>query len=255
MPLSDQPAHRSGEPVRLATGAPGPEVLFTVTYADERYDFTEGTWGRFGRDDAACEIPVWEELLGERLSRVAGELWCQAGQLWVRNLSHTHELGVFGEAGSPTWLPARTEGRRPAACSVPEPTARLATPSAGSWELRIGALGDGAVPPPSPRQTVALDPIPDELWPVAAALCAPGLSGNSVPPTYGDVAETLGLSSRQARRQVEELCDLYAPVLAGQPGAAHESSPVFVRLATLLVRRGMVTRADLAAHLPEKGMT
>ena len=239
-----------GEPVHPTDQHPSGAV-FLVTYCDEHYPFTEGSWGRFGRDDSVCEIPVWEAINTELLSRVAGELWCADGELWVRNLSRTHELSVAGTCGPPQWLPRRDAHGRGPACSVSGRQARISAPSTGWWELvaetSVPAGPQGEVP----VATVNVDPVPEPLMPVAAALCAPILQRSQPAATYDQVAQSLQITRRQARRQVERLCECYAdlPLLADGPARDAKASPAYADLALLLVRRGRVALADVHQHL------
>lgn len=236
-----------GEPVTTATVA-------VVTYEDERYPFDPGAWGRFGRDDDVCEIPVWEEVRADRLSRIAGELWAADGQLWLRNLSRSHELSVYGESGLPVHLPPRAPGERGRACSVP-PRGHIASPSAGEWLISVETLDDTSdTTDDGPSQTLPADPgtsrvgpVPPRLHPVAAALCAPLLEDAVTPATYDEVARRLGLTRRQARRSVEGLCAHYADALSQPRRADDAATPTYVHLARLLVTRGLVRRADLMA--------
>lgn len=230
-----------GDPVTPRSG-------FVVDYEGERYVFDEGSWGRFGRDDDVCEIPVWEEVRHERLSRVAGELWMTDGQLWVRNLSGSHELGVFGDTGAPVWLPVRAAGERGRACSVPMPRGRLGTPTAGTWTITTEAI---AVPDETaghqPGRTARLGPVPEPLLPVAAALCAPVLGEPGAAATYEEVANRLGITRRQARRSVERLCAHYAGSLRRPRAPEEATTPTYAHLARLLVRRGLIARSHVEA--------
>lgn len=231
-----------GRPVSL--GEPvTPASEFVVEYEDERYVFEAGSWGRFGRDDDACEIPVWEEIREDRLSRVAGEMWVADGCLWIRNLSHSHELGVFGETGTPVWLPARTPGARGRACSAPTPNATLSTPSVGDWVIRTRALAAPEGNEHPPVATARLGEVPERLLPVAAALCAPMLDGSVSPVTHDGVARRLGLTKRQARRAVERLCDHYSDFLGHRRPGPDAALPAHAYLARALVNRGLI---DLA---------
>lgn len=239
-----------GRPVTLSTGGTAcPDDVFEVAYCNERYRFGEGAWGRFGRDDSVCEITVWNEIRDVSLSRVAGEVWCVDGQLWVRNLSASHEL-VIGGGGRPQWLGPREQGTRGAACSIPSHRAVITAPSTGSWALTVASLlpadtgvpTGGTTPPPGHGPTtVRVEPVPDRFASIASALCAPLLSGRDVPATYDEVAQNLGISQRQARRYVEQLCDHYRSSLPEKvlsPPA--EGLPAYLPLARLLVARGLV---------------
>lgn len=247
-------APAAGDPVALNDENPQ-GTIFVVTYCEERYPFVEGAWGRFGRDDDICEIPVWEAINGQQLSRVAGELWCADGELWVRNLSSTHELAVTGPSGPPQWLPRRgAQGRGPA-CSVSGDHARIGAPSTGWWELLVDALQPSTLADPvTAHATVNVDPVPEPLLPVAAALCAPILRHSQPAATYDQVAQSLQISRRQARRQVDRLCEHYIDIvrLLTAPGGGERgvtAPPLYADLAQLLVRRGRVALADVTVHV------
>ena len=85
--------------------------LFKVSYGDEDYLFGDGDRRRFGRDDEACAIPIWEEIRRTAVSKVAGELWCMDNEMWLRNVSTAHELEVAGPDG-PAAVPAGAPTRR-----------------------------------------------------------------------------------------------------------------------------------------------
>ncbi len=103
----------------------------------------EGERRRFGRSDAEHDITVWEQVRGNTLSVVAGELWCTEGQVWVRNLSSAHELVVDGPGVVSTVLPPREPDRPGHACSVPWPQGSVHAPSTGSWRLDVGPRDPG----------------------------------------------------------------------------------------------------------------
>src|SRR6478752_5380594 len=119
--------------------------LFKVSYGDEDYLFADGDRRRFGRDDEACAIPIWEEIRRTAVSKVAGELWCMDNEMWLRNVSTAHELEVAGPDGPG------------AARSIPVPTARISAPSTGTWQLtveRLRPVGQvGAADQPSEQLT------------------------------------------------------------------------------------------------------
>jgi hypothetical protein len=239
-----------GRPVTVGGGRLVPsDPLFVVTYCEEEYFFSEGSWGRFGRDDDVCEITVWNEIRDVSLSRVAGEIWCVEGQLWVRNLSASHELVVRG-GGRPQWLGRREPGSRGAACSVPGDGAVITAPSTGAWAITAACLRAGRSAAHLPAEgtgvadrpaTVRVEPVPERYVAVASALCAPLLEDSDVPATYEEVAQRLGISRRQARRYIEQLCDYYRGALPEKvlpppsPGV-----PAYLPLARLLVARGLV---------------
>ncbi len=241
-----------------AGAAPEPEgVLFRARHAEDVYEFREGSRMRFGRDDGACEIPVWEhiETRADTLSRVAGELLCDDGTMWVRNLSESHELRVRG-AGEPGHTLGRRQAPWPApGRSLPFPFAELSVPSSGNWRITVEAVGPSR--PPVPGETTVTRPVDcavvvrtTEVFPAvptrwqatARALCLPLLTGDgAVASTYAQVAELTEQSRRQARRAVDDLCNYYEQELGrGFHGwqRSHESRAS--ALARLLVDRGAV---------------
>ena len=244
---------------RDVTGSPCPPAtaaLFLVSYADEQYEFADGDRRRFGRDDEACDIPIWEEVRRVNLSKVAGVLWCMDVELWVRNLSTAHELSVSAPGSAPHFLPVCPPGEPGAARSVPVPLATIAAPSTGTWEILTRRLVDATrtngtsgtgTPSDSGEQTTRISRAPDRLLPVAVALCAPLFVQDQQPATYDQVATELGVTRRQARRRVDDLCahyrTRYPGLLSGDP---RSTEPVYAELARLLVRRGAVTGADVS---------
>jgi hypothetical protein len=235
----------SGPPVRLADEprgdpASGDGSRFDVAYCDEHFRFAEGSWGRFGRDDDVCQIAIWAEIGDVSLSRVAGELWCAGGDLWVRNLSTSHELVVRG-GGRPQWLARREPGSRGAACSLPATGAAILAPTTGDWRLDAVRLGTEAAGLELDVATVRVEPVPERFVDVALALCAPLLERGDTPATYDEIARGLGISRRQARRHVEQLCEHYRDTLPAKvlPPAA-EGMAFYQPLAVLLVGRGLV---------------
>jgi hypothetical protein len=248
------------------TGRPGaPPALFVASYADEEYEFRDGERRRFGRDDDACEIVIWEELRRDSVSKVAGVLWCLDGELWVRNLSTAHELAVSGPKGPLQCLPPRAENELGAARSVPAPIAELSAPSTGTWTILIRQITgdasspavrrDAAAPLEQPAPTLRIGPVPQKYARVAYYVCAPVLYGGRPPATYDQVAGALNITKRQARRRVEELCAYYLTsypgLLSGDP---RSGEPVYAALARVLVNRGAVTK-DTLLVVDESGQT
>jgi hypothetical protein len=231
-----------------AAPAPDGATRFVVGYADEDpYSFADGTRMRFGRDDDACEIPVWEQINGRSLSRVAGELWCGDGQMWARNLSTAHELVVAG-GGAARTLAARSAGEPGPACSLPAPRATVSAPSTGSWTLTVTAVAAAGRTEAWPGEvpaggTVRVGDVPDRHRPAAEALCAPLLAGGPAPATYAEVAVALGRSERVARRRVEELCAHYRAQVEALPGGWRPDETL-----TQAVARILVTRNKLGAR-------
>jgi hypothetical protein len=206
--------------------------LFVVEYADEAHLFWNDTRMRFGRDDEACQIPVWEEINRRSLSKVAGELWCSKGQMWVRNLSTVHEL-VVGSVRGTQLLPARLRSDPGHACSVSSPRGTITAPSTGTWSLEIRAME--TVKDSSP--TLHVENIPERHRDAAEALCAHILAGDSRVATYAEIAARTGWSERVARRRVEELCQHYETQLAALPGGQLPSETLPQAVARILVAR------------------
>lgn len=223
--------------------------IATIRYADELHPFHAETRRRFGRDDTGPDvITVWEELRGTSLSKVAGELWCSEGQVWVRNLSAAHELVVEGAGAASVVLPAVAGSGPGAACSVPWPRGRISAPSTGTWFLQVEA-GASRLPrttatPPDPAPTVRVGDVPLHLLPVAEEWCRPLLQGGSLPATYAEIATHLGTTPRSARRRVEELTEHYAGQVRALPGGVREGEPLGPAVARMLVHRNKLGGRD-----------
>ncbi|WP_432563716.1 hypothetical protein [Kineococcus sp. SYSU DK003] len=210
-------ATAAGEPSREA-GTEKPSdvptdaaLAFEVRYADdEPYRFEDGSRRRFGREDRDEDaITIWEQIHDQHLSKVAGELWCADGQMWVRNLSQAHELVIDGSGSATLVLPSRTPDHPGFACSIPWPKGTVRAPSTGSWQLDVTALPTEAARSPSPAEEVAQDAlqdVPRPLQAVARALCAPLLRGQPRPATAREVATSLGITEGQAARGIDSLC-------------------------------------------------
>ncbi len=251
------PPPAPGRPVRMRRPGPlPPGTTFVVAYADEEYPFRDGSWGRFGRDDLRCQIPVWEQVRGTSLSRVAGELWCAQGELWVRNVSTNHELTVVGSVGRPQTLPPRRPDERGWACTVPGRSAEISAPSTGEWvilarqvEPDLDGPGDAGGEPEAEAMTgpstLAMALLPPALRPVAVELCAPMVLAGDPPATYDEIAARLDVSKRQARRYVDKLCDFYTDALRHHPETTTAGRPHYVPVAELLVGLRRVTREDV----------
>lgn len=252
--------------VRPVAGAPAPGVddagpLFVVAYADDLYAFPAGTRMCFGRDDGACQIPVWEQINGRALSKVAGELWCANGQMWVRNLSTAHELVVSGRTASRV-LPARVDADPGHACSVPTPRGLVTAPSTGTWVLvvsRVGGPGGdvGDQHADDGDRTLRVEDILDKHRATAEALCAPLLDGSSTSPaTYAQIAAAQGWTERVARRRVEELCAYYQTQIEALPGGRVPGETLPHAVARTLVARGkFAVPVPEQAHAAERGVS
>jgi len=258
-------------------------MLMTVVNPDEPdevYEYSRDGQSRlFGRDDVACDIPIWGAINGTDLSRVAGRIWRMDGQLWVRNLSRSHELELFTPERPPrTLLATRSDDPHDPgpARSVPAPLTHVRGP--GTLHLIIEQRGLGVtLPDPGLDDvlTTRLMPVPSGLMPTAAALCAPLLDGAVLPSSYRSVAAAVGHKSiKRARLDVERLMLFYEesapqlrvqherklqrrerdlsqpPVDAGDPPEVRTEAvalPESFELATLLVRYGVATKAHVAA--------
>ena len=233
--------------MRAAAPDGNADALFVVEYGDDdRYAFPVGTRMRFGRDDSACQIPVWEQINGRALSKVAGELWCTDRQLWVRNLSTAHELVVTGGTASRV-LPARVGDDPGHACSLPSPRGTVTAPSTGTWALLCTRVSGGKTrlgPPDLEDPTLRVEDIPDKHLPAAEALCAPLLDGTSTTPaTYAEIAAARGWSERVARRRVEDLCAHYQAQIEALPGGRACGETLAQAVARTLVARGKFAEA------------
>ncbi len=219
---------------------------------DEDFLLGDGDRRRFGRDDEACAIPIWEEIRRTAVSKVVGELWCMDNEMWLRNVSTAHELEVAGPDGPPQYLPVRRPDERGAARSIPVPTARISAPSTGTWYLTVERLAPGiqvgaADQPSQNTLTTRLGPVPPPLRAVAAALCQPVLTLNRPPASYDEVAKALGITPRQARRRIEELVNHYRAQLPELSEDHRRADPLYTEVARLLVRRRRITVDDLEA--------
>jgi len=219
-------------------------ALFVVEYSrEDRYRFATGTRMRFGRDDEVCHIPIWEQINARALSKVAGELWCANGQMWVRNLSTAHELVVSGSNATRV-LPARVGVDPGHACSVPAPCGVVTAPSTGTWELVVSKVGGSEGAAEHLRagvedRTLRVEDIPEKHRATAEALCAPLLDGSrSTPATYAQIAAAKGWTERVARRRVEELCAYYQAQIEALPGGRAPGETLAQAVARTLVARG-----------------
>lgn len=243
------PASIGGRDLGRAGAAPpstadgmGDAPLFQVVYADDDpYLFWDGMRALFGRDDAICQIPVWEQIRSRALSRVAGELWCTKGQMWVRNLSTAHELVIGGGVVAQV-LPARVGTDPGSACSVPFPSGTVGAPSTGEWTLTVSALEETGKAEDltlhmTEDLTFRIGDVPEKYRDAAEALCAPLLSGGGAPATYAQIAARQGWSERVARRRVEELCLHYRPQIEALPGGRLPGETLTAAVARVLVSR------------------
>ncbi len=223
---------------------PSDPVLFVARYETEGpFRFSDGTHMRFGRDDDACEITIWEQILSSTLSRVAGELWCANGRMWVQNLSTVHEIVVEGKDGKST-LRARLPDEPGEARSVPVPRGTILAPTTGSWRIvveQVAPLNHVNPAQPAPGElTERFSDVPEPMWATANALCEPWLQGSSGPASHTRVAQVLGVSPRQGRRRVDELCEFYRYQIAALPGGQRAGETLTEAVARQLYQRRRV---------------
>jgi hypothetical protein len=220
---------------------------------DELYEFsTDGQIRTFGRDDQACDIVIWAAHNGRDLGRVAGEIWRWGDELWIRNLSTTHELQltVPGLPPDPPLRRRRDPNARGSACSIPAPTATITAP--GGCLLEVSQEHQ----PPAATFSYGLDEptmtvvpeVPETFKALAVALCEPLLLGGRLPAAYGEVMTRLGASSLKAlRRQVDELCALYtdaSPQLAQRVNTRRERQQAALHPVAEPVKQGAIYRFD-----------
>jgi hypothetical protein len=192
-------------------------TLLTAAYTgepDEIFEFhTDGQSRLFGRDDQ-CDIIIWSAINGRDLSLIAGRLWRMEGQLWVRNLSTRHELEIVapGEQLSGPLPPRRPDGKDPgAARSLPVPVALVRGPGGCEIAVRQREVPLVLVAPSKELDgTMKVPPVPEDLRPIALALCRPILEGGWLPATYSEIIKEVGdLTVKQARLRVDRLCGIY----------------------------------------------
>jgi len=232
---------RAGAVPRLAQeGLDDKDPLFVVAYADDDpHLFWNGTRMKFGRDDKICQIPIWEQINERALSKVAGELWCSGGQMWVRNLSTAHEL-VVGDSTGVRVLPSRVGADAGHACSVPSPSGTVTAPSTGTWSLTVQSWSLTVQTAQSQKDagpTLRVENIPDRHRAAAEALCAPLLAGGTAAATYAEIADRMGWTERAARRRVEELCEHYRAQVKALPGGHRPGETLPQAVARTLVAR------------------
>jgi hypothetical protein len=199
---------------------------------DEIYEFTEDQHRRtFGRDDSVCDIVIWSAIAGQNLARVAGEIWRWGDQLWLRNLSTSHELDIVvpGQPPEPALRRRRDETVLGAACSLPEPHCTITAP--GGCVLDVVQQHQ----PPPEAITYGLDDptvktvpeVPDHLRLVATALCEPLLLGHRLPAAYREVMTRTGeATQRVARRKIEELTSFYTAAVPELAARAQERKAI-----------------------------
>jgi hypothetical protein len=267
-------------------------ITLTVTRSDhsEIFEFRhELQRMTFGRNDH-CDIVIGTD--GVDLSRLAGEIWRQDDELWVRNLSYSHELWI-DVPGQPPGDPLSVRfGSHPGfARAIGAELASIRGPRGCLMVCRQDWQAAAPASDGSTVSTLRVSPVSSELRPVAAALCEPLLDGGRLPAAYSEIVRRLGGPSlKQIRTLVERLCGLYeaqAPELAARtaerrrrqdeelavgvepvlrngvwtfPDLVPQSDedaqrrrrnalalPDYYEVAHLLVRRRLITAADVAA--------
>jgi len=172
----------------------------------------EGDAVTFGRDDE-CDLVIFSAINGTALSRIAGRIWRMEGELWLRNLSSKHELWleIPGRPPMPPLPPRNLAYQDPgAALSIPGELAYVHGPDGC-----VLVVTQHRTRPTSPAasggaSTLSTPEVPDDLKPIAAALCEPLLDGHRLPASYEQVQRRVGLvSRRRVRDQVTRLCALY----------------------------------------------
>lgn len=229
------------------------EYVGTVVYVGEPdvvHELTaDGRGIVFGRDPDGCDAVIWSALNNPTLSRRAGRIWAMDGQLWLRNLSRSHDLLVQVPGRPPEpYLAPRTDDEDPGpartlprgVCLVLGPAGceLVVRPSATSEVRAALDLADGDL-----DRTVQLPRVPDHLKDVATALCAPLLAGGKLPATYAQICEALGIDSlKRVRLLVTELCTVYTgadPDVAEHHRARREREEELVsNLSSYAARRG-----------------
>ncbi|MGL5809490.1 MAG: FHA domain-containing protein [Nocardioides sp.] len=205
------------------TGTPIEQTsVLAVAYTGELDEVTEftldGQSRLFGRDDQVCDIVIWGAINDSVLSRIAGRIWRMEGELWLRNLSTTHELWLIPDVGPPEPpLPPRADdGRDPgAARSIPRGTVFVRGPGGCELVVHQRPSADFTTPLTSlDDTTVRVGGVPDKLRAVAAALCEPLLAGGQLPASYAEIGRRLDFDSlKKTRLLVGELVDMYADEL------------------------------------------
>jgi hypothetical protein len=243
----------------------------------------------FGRDDQ-CDIVIRTE--GIDLSRLAGAIWREHDELWLRNLSYSHELWLDVPGQPPGEPMGIRHGHHPGfARAVGAELAYLRGPRGCLLVCQQNWQAADAVADQPAANTLRVSPVPPDLRPVAAALCEPLLDGGRLPAAYSEIVRRLdGPGLKQVRGLVERLCRHYedeVPELAARaaerrrrqedelavgaepvlrngvwvfPASAREPDeasqrirrkalalPDYYEVAHLLVRRRLVTGADVAA--------
>ena len=195
---------------------------------DELYEFaTDGQRRTFGRDDTACAIVIWSAHAGNDLGRVAGEIWRWGDELWLRNLSLSHEvlLTVPGQLSEPPLHRRRDAKARGAACSIPGPTALIIAPGGCLLEViqdHQPSADTFSYGLPEPTGT-GVPEVPEQLKPVAAALCEPLLLGGHLPAAYREIMTRLDEPSlKSVRRKVAALCRVYTSASPALTQHIHE---------------------------------
>ena len=187
-------------------------TVFYTGHPDEVMEFPrDGDTVYFGSDPDGCDLVIDEEQ-SRRLSMVAGKIWRQWGQLWIVNLSESHDL-FLQVVGLPPEEPLalRTPGLPLHARTIPGTRCRVSGPS-GDWALVVDQRMHDvhADVPGFGGSTLRAPAVPSDLHDVAAALCEPLLChGARLPASYAQIASRLGITVKAGRVRVERLVQLY----------------------------------------------
>lgn len=180
------------------------------------HEFTrEGQQATFGRS-TDCDIVIAVDPGDRRLSLRAGVIWRMHDELWLRNVSLSHDLyvDVPDLPPDPPLSARRDETARGAARQLPGDLAYIQGP--GRCRLRVRQLWSrhpftaGSVYGDQSDATIRVPPVPSDLRDVAAAMCAPLFEGSQLPASYAQIGRRTGTPSRKAvRNKVERLTSLY----------------------------------------------
>jgi hypothetical protein len=196
----------------------------------------------FGRSPT-CDL-VFESGT-DRLSAVAGVIWRMDDELWVRNVSTSHDLDVVvpNRPPQPPLPPRLMTQDRGAARSIPSGLAYVLGPDGCSLVVRQELVGGGSPVDDQSGRTLRMPPVPEDLRPVAAALCEPLLDGRNLPASYAQITARAGLGSRKATRiRVERLLQLYAGEsddLSRQMNERRERERARLSAGTPILRQGV----------------
>jgi len=208
----------------------------------------------FGRDDQ-CDIVIPTE--GIDLSRLAGEVWREDDELWLRNLSYSHELWLDVPGQPPGEPMGIRHGHHPGFARAVG--AELAYVRGPRGCLLICQQTWPATDPAADRTaatTLRVSPVPADLRPVAAALCEPLLDGGRLPAAYSEIVRRLaGPRLKQVRLLVDRLCRHYedeVPELAARAAERRRRQEAELAVGTEPVLRNGVWVFPAMAQPPDE---